>query len=272
MTVTPDQYIETMIVRFPSLFAGKGSTYDNSGMRILDDLVGGHRDDESLLAVLNFSPTKEYDHKYHTNKVWYGFKEVEELEFKDGKPLKFPIGDSVDVLECDKENHPEVVYWLDAGEYIPYEPYPHFDEMFSIMYRCPAVLTLSRDWLRALLFFHTECQQWFIDHESKYHYAFPLETQEKTDRHIEDMEQRFKDYKSDEAFSKDYECEYKGDMHDFEVRRWAIGKAKIDKFLVKTVKLIEDKLAEGQGSMVQGWSDGEFMDMIGDSMERPDLD
>lgn len=236
MKITPNQYIQTCIVKYPTLYAGKGLTYKDSKLRALDQLLNvlgnGIRNDEELAERFSFIPTTEYSDKYHTNDIYYGYKEFEEM-----KGFSFPKEPGIDCLDCDRKNYPDIIYWMKSSVH-PFRPYPSFDEKYSTIYQCPSILDFGPDWIDAILFFYKECQKWLVEHELEYSYAFPKPTEKETDRSIKEMEAALSKYDSNEKISEAYKREYHGDVYDFQVRRWKKEKARINKFLEKTISML----------------------------------
>jgi len=264
--LTPvDQFIVSAITRYPTLYGA--TSLKTAKLKVLDhtlNVVGnGVRDDEELaeyLTVTSGLTMADAERFINETGVMYGYTEANikrrsftndkgethEFTFGNGDPEDFYI-----TKEEEKANHPEIVYWV-TSEHHGFTPYPNFQEDYSTMFQAPSFMDLDVSWLEAALWFYKECQLWFVDNESQYHYAFPEANAKATERRTAEMQQYLKSdkYKTNEDISKAYECEFVGsvdnaqDVHNFQVARWAIEKARIDTFLTSTINLLETKLKE----------------------------
>lgn len=128
-------------------------------------------------------------------------------------------------------------------------PYPNFQKQYSTFWQMPLDV-LSLEWLEELEWFYKKCEAFFAsDNVGHYSGAFPgkgsnsysVESQSKI------FEGRRKEGQTEEewkaAISKDWSCEFDGDVEAFCLRNWAQKKAKIDTFLEETLKEIGNQIA-----------------------------
>lgn len=248
--ITADTYIMNMINEYPTLYAAE--SYKKAKIKVLDQLLNvignGIRDDEELTEQLEgIDPeiTMADIAKYVSGeKIYYGYTKITTYE-ENGKII-FTSPDNTGktyygVLESEKDNYKDVVYWMECTRH-PHRPYPNFDEKYSTIYQCPSFLSLHPSFIEAAIEFYEYVKEWLVDNESKYHYAFPCDTEQKTEKRTKDITLNMAKYKTWDEISEAYGTEYKGDVYQFQVDRWARDKERIFQFLEKTLEMLKEKL------------------------------
>lgn len=124
-------------------------------------------------------------------------------------------------------------------------PYPNFKEQFSLVHRDVRLEDIPDEWLEEAIWFYAECRKFFDGpNANHYHGAYPHAKPRPWDAEswAKAMEERRVKTKTEEEFfalvTKDYECEFRGDLDDFLVRRWAKEKARITKFITETINML----------------------------------
>jgi hypothetical protein len=153
--------------------------------QLLNVIGNGIRDNDDLREHLTFRSryTRKEADLWIKNKIFYGYKEVEKTPVPG---LPFPIGDPITLREDQRKDHSEIVYTELSPKY-PFSPYPNFKKEYSTIWRCPAYLDLSNDWLEMAIEFYKYCRVWLKKNESKYSYAFPRPTKEETRRFLAEV-------------------------------------------------------------------------------------
>lgn len=242
--LTPKQYINRALKLHPTLYVGKGTSYEEARMKVLDQLLNtngnGIRDNEELEYELknHGDIVENFDPRWFEYDVVYGYKNVKEFQ-----QFVFPMfsDDDVTCFEYEKDCHPDVKHWLESTVY-PFNPYPNFDKEYSTIYQCPDFLNLGDEWIQEAIDFYEHCYMWLMENENKYSYAFPKATEKETLRTIEDFKQCISRYDSYDAVTEAYGTEYNGNVYDFIERRWIKEKARIFEFIEETIALLKGKL------------------------------
>lgn len=245
MTFAFEDFFKKTVCSYPSLYANNDIRV--SKMKVLDQLLNtvgnGIRDDEELIEYLNEYKkigSSDFD-RYLTEKTYTGYTRLEE-PFEPGEK-QYPDINSVvsyGTLENDRYKYPEVILWR-KNRINGFTPYPNFQEEYSLVYTCPVFFSLGKDWIEAAIFFYTACQQWFVNNEKSYHYAFPTNNKKADERLVKELEETFKKYDSFEAISLDYNTQYNGDVPKFLVLRWEKELTRINSFLFKTIEYLSTK-------------------------------
>lgn len=243
--LSPRQYVIQSVVAFPTLYCGRD--YDDVAVRVFDQLFNvngnGICDSKELANHVRGYPIDEAGtEKYFRGEVaCWGYENVK--KFPSGN--EYPVGhSSVVALESDKHLYPNIKYWLDNTMY-DWTPYPNFKEDYSIIYRSN-FLTYGDEWLKAAIWFYERAYAFFMERSQHYPYAFPCKTKQETNRRTKDMEEMLKKYSSFEEISEAYECEFNGDVVDFQTRRWNKELERILKFIVNTIDLLKSNLKDKQ--------------------------
>ncbi len=123
-------------------------------------------------------------------------------------------------------------------------PYPNFKKNYSTIYSVP-LKDLPTDWLEGVLWYYEECKTYFENGANGYSYAYPSDMNS-DEQLIKFMEKHRKEGQTEEEFfaavSKAYKLEYRGDVQDFQKRKWDKEKARILAFIGDTVKYIKEEL------------------------------
>lgn len=242
--LSPRQYVLQSVMAYPAIYNGK--CYDDVAVRVFDQLFNvngnGIRDSKELAKQVRGFPIDEAEaEKYLKGEpIFWGYEKVKKIGDTD-----LPIGpSSVVALDCEKHLHPNIKYWLKNTRY-DWTPYPNFKEDYSIIYRSN-FLTYGDEWLKAAILFYEQAYAFFMEHPQRYLYAFPCATENETKRRTKDMEEMLKKYSSFEEISEAYECEFNGDVVDFQTRRWNKELERILKFIVNTIDLLKSNLKDKQ--------------------------
>lgn len=248
MSLTLDQYVITQIHRFPTLYGSTGS-YEVSKMKVLDhflNVIGnGIRDNEELSYAINDIDTslsmKDIE-KYIHNDLYYGYYKTETIG--DGE-FSIEIADSssesIVVIGNEKDKHPDIKKWIEVGAY-DFDPYPNFQEEYSTIYQCPQYLELDPSFISGAIEFYEYVIKWFEENESKYHSAFPCDTDKKTAQRTEDLSGFLKSYETKQEIYEAYGCEFNGDLEDFQIRLWNKEKTRIFSFIDQTINKLKNSL------------------------------
>lgn len=245
---TPEEYVSLCIDTYPTLYTGR-ALYE-SRMKVFDQLFNvignGIRDNKELKQELKFRGKVVSDpYKWILNDIWYGYKEIKEVNLGNGKTIKFPRGESSSYfLEEEKKDHPEILYWVKSEKY-PFAPYPNFQKRYSTVWQCSDFVKLGNKWITVAIQFYKYCKEWFNEENWKlYHEAYPKETLEKTSKVEQDYLNAFfrYGYTSNEEISKAYEFEYNGNIQDFLTGIWEVEKERIFSFIDETISMLEAHL------------------------------
>lgn len=236
---TPQEHVLTQLVTYPSLYSF--STFDAVKLKVLDQLLNvignGVRDTEELLENLKvvLVDISTASRLITSEPLYYGYYKVRKIgSFEMGE------GDSIDVLESDRVNYPDVVYWLEASRHSDFAPYPNFKEDYSIVYRSDFHL-LGPDWAEAAIWYYKQAQKFFETTPEKYHYAFPCASDRESNNQLADFTERLKSYANNEEISIAYELEYTGDPAEFLTRRWQKELTRINQFIANTITKLENQ-------------------------------
>lgn len=168
--LTPDEYVQLQIVMYPTLFAGFNTTYEESKMKVFDQMLNvvgnGIRDNDELIEAVTKVPTTRYSEKYLKEKLFSGYTEVDEIPLGDGeKVIVRPKGSYYCIcLESEKEKFPMIKYWLEGRPHA-FDPYPNFKEQYSVIYQAPKFLELGKEWIEAAIWFYESCREYFEKEE-----------------------------------------------------------------------------------------------------------
>lgn len=248
--ITVDAYVMNCIKHYPSLYSAP--SYYKAKMKVLDQLLNvignGIRDNEELIEQLEMTDTNITmdDIAKHVSgeKLFYGYTKVTTYE-EDGKVV-FTSPDRTGksyngVLESEKDQYPDVVYWIECS-YNEHKPYPNFKEEYSTIYKCPRYLKLDPSFIEAAIEFYEYVKEWFNDNEAHYSYAFPCATKQETDRRLKEIKQYMTKYKTWDEISEAYGIEYKGDLYQLQIDRWTKEKKRIFQFIEKTLTLLKENI------------------------------
>lgn len=163
--------------------------------------------------------------------------------------ISVPAGTQVsDVLPPENAERPKYM-----EDYV-FTPYPNFNKQYSLVWRMP-LAAIPTAWLEEAVWFYGECQKFFAGPDANnYSYAYPPAKQNSSNglaRWQEIVDRRRAEGQDDAqlaaSMTKDYEVEYRGDLEDFLIRRWAKEKAKIDAFITETLTLLHGELTSRTG-------------------------
>lgn len=245
----PEDYILSRINAYPSLYGS--DSYERSKIKVLDQLLNvignGIRDDEELADDLKvFKFDRERAMKICSGEpTWYGYYQTREII-----PGHFMgEGDSITVLESEKENHPDIVYWMENKREsyrnmrmgIPnvWNPYPNFDKKYSTLYTTN-IKEYGPEWRAEILWFYTKCLEYFNGDCSSYHAAFPCSTVYQTEQAIEGIKKFTAKYTTYQEITDAYGVEFKGDYGQFLVDRWVKEKARILEFINNAIAELQE--------------------------------
>lgn len=225
---TPDDYVLACVDEYPSLYSA--STFERAKLRVYDQLfnVIGNGLSTSDLKYRKFNRDRALRF-CNGEQAYYGY-------FKSKKIGDFEMGEgeSITVGEWERDNHPEVVFWMDCG-YCSWRPYPNFNKQYSIIWESDFKEIAGPKWVAEAVWYYKKCREWLENNEHEYHGAYPTGDDYKDARYLEDMKKQRERYESDEDFSKAYNIEYTGDMVDFMKRRWQANKEKIFQYIDETI-------------------------------------
>lgn len=242
-----DQLVIGYIKEFPTLYQGK--SYNESKMKVLDYLLNvignGIRDNDELREELS-----KIDHSVEMcdirdivsgEKIYTGYAEVKDYG-EGGFSYTMPVLDSAicSVPESKKHNYPEVIYWSESY-YHPHELYPNFQEKYSTIYICPSYFDIDDSFIEGAIEFYKYALQWLKDNESKYHYAFPKQSEEESQEIVKSFSKKLSSYDCKDSVSEAYGCEFTGDVYDFLVSRWQKEKNRIIDFINQSISKLEEK-------------------------------
>lgn len=223
--LSPDEYLWSVIVAYPSLYARP--TMERAKLAVLDQLLNvtgnGIRDDAELIDALRRRPQvpSESDAlRFIGKEMFYGYRSVRTIA---GHLYPDSTDDSVAVLDEDRHLHPEVKLWVPCrqpGPDKPWVPYPNFDARYSAV-SIPAFRGLGPAWRNTAIWFYEEARRFFEAHPENYHYAYPSNRPERDAGLIQSFEKAYPRYGSHEAFGEAYGVPFHGDFDDFARRRWA---------------------------------------------------
>lgn len=206
--LTPKQMVIKDVGRWPELYAGQ---YEQSRFRVMDQIFNvngnGIRSKADFLAYISV-------------------------------PAGTPISD---VVPPDTAVKPK---WGDDVR----APYPNFQTRYSLVGDCP-MKDIPTDWLEEMIWFYNECINFFNGpNVSAYSHAYPCTSTigSSLESWTESLAKRRKEGQTDAehyaAITKDYECEFNGDVEEFVKRRWATELARIMSFINDTIAAAEKEL------------------------------
>lgn len=252
---TPEQYILKAVGTYPTLYSN--DTYDKVRYSVLDQIFntignGIHDIKEFEYQDYDFEGAKKYITEESLFYGWHKddciFKFLNEGEsfitYKQGAK-------SIDVLDSERVNHPEIGDWVKCTRTGIKNPYPNFQEEYSMVLDKEFTFSdLGSEWIKEAIWYYQESLKYFQDSESykSYHYAFPkydsYHKRDVTEKSLKDFQRHIAGkYASYEALSEAYGVEgYNGDDYDFLCRRWNQERARIIEFINETIKMLESKL------------------------------
>ena len=233
----PNEYVLRTASWCPIRYAD--TTFDAVKLRVLDTLFNvtgnGIRDHQELLQCLTVA---EFDRDLalrccNGEPVYFGYTQT--LKFVEADFQKeFPQGDPIMVLEDDRPNHPEIVYWM-KNKRFEWNPYPNFNKQYSIVWRSN-FRELGPAWSEAAVWFYTKCDEWFDNHSSKYSYAYPHHDEQQTRKYLDGMIKNRTQYDSDQAFAEAYGAEsFDGNMDQFFRQKWQRELKRIREYIQETI-------------------------------------
>lgn len=238
---TPDNYVLAQLSLHPSLYSC--NTLDAAKLKIFNQLFNvignGVRDHDELIEELTVDPAIDLSSavKYITDEdIYYGFYKVKKIgSFEMGE------GDSIDSIDSERVNHPKVKYWLKVRRDFKFNPYPNFNENYSIVHRSDFHL-LGKEWAEAAIWFYKKSREFFQTSPEHYWNAFPQATERETKNQLDDFVSRLTAYSNNDEISTAYELEYTGNPEQFLELRWQKELARINEFITSTITKLETYL------------------------------
>lgn len=247
--LTPDEYVTRSITRHPSLYASvspeiaKLAIYDHTfnvignGLLLEDFQYEAPTPEEYAQAAKWFS----------CSKLFAGYTQVV-TEDNWTRPVGVP---SVYVLEEEKANHPQVLYWVKYLSRTRFVPYPNFQKQYSQVWDSKEfnLTMLSSEWAKAADWFYAQCQAFFLDEEQVLHYFRAFPGQYPLENVLREWRAALKKYDSTEAISQAYGYEFEGDPSNdddvarFCVRGWVQHREQVLAFLAETRDLLATRMA-----------------------------
>lgn len=245
-----DEYVKRCICEYPSLYVTP--TYEESRMKILGYFFNS----------INYGlpPMKEFRYglkhlkqktdlsrleKYFSEKFYDGYYNAQEIKLSGDKIFLVPANDSKqvhNVLESERVNYPDIKLWY-ANRYHPFTPYPYFKTRHSIVHDSPMFRFFPDDWIQGGIDYYEHCKKWFNSDAVKNYSYYYVERNEKS---LTSQLNAF-GTRTNEQITKDWECEYTGDVHDFKVRIWQKEKQRILLFIDETLDILYKELKSRKG-------------------------
>jgi len=255
--MTPDQYTKSHIVDYPTLFAK--STFEESKRTVMGGVFNSLCSEvNETLELFKWEPNQEllnqYSDKYHTNKIFWGYEKILTYSNDDGTPIldgngeemtyPDPSCESITVLECDKDKHPEIKMWMEATKHT-HNPYPNFQKKYSVLWN--GLDNIPDDWRKEAITYYQWCLDYFNDPKqySHFHHAFPKADENDTQRTIDEYKRFIENnpkYPTHQDVTDAYGgVEYNGDMPDFIHRLWEKTRQEYITFIKETLTLLNDE-------------------------------
>lgn len=241
---------------YPSLYHGK--TFKEMKLKVMDHLfnvIGNGLNREVFLT--SYSSENKYpdnyeeipEEYYNGTQLFYVYTRLKEYT-DENTSRSFKM---VDFNSCLNKVLTEKE--LIGVEYVhktpltihDFHPYPNFQKEYSAIWGCPEIFDI--DWLINIKWFYEECLDYF---KSDWIYldfqAIPKDLNDtkwgrKVEEQVRFFNLTFERYRKDEesfeeCISREYECEYTGDVKDFMRRRFLLENDRRVSFIEETLEYI----------------------------------
>ena len=264
--MTPEEYIYASIENWPSLYVK--NDFELIKFKIYDDLINKLSSYETTEEFIDgISKNKEIDFdrvkRYLNEKSFNGYSDAEKINIGT-KEIVLPKSNTCivnNIFEDEKEKYPNVIYWqinnnndnvekniLEKKGLIidtKFSPYPNFQKKYSTLWNNKDDLLnkLPIEWIEEFIWFYQTSLQAINDGCYKNYSQFPTGSEKEDKSRMIEM-QKFINNKSNEQISKDYDCEYNGDLFDFMSRRWEKQKIEYELFINEIIEVLADSLSK----------------------------
>lgn len=251
---TPEQYVRKAVGTYPTLYAFP--TFDRARFAVMDHVFNTVGNGLILEDFLYKDYNFEIADKFLTGeKIFEGYHkdDCKVLYIQDnGEPCYHSnySADPITVLDSERVNYPDYVYWIECSRHGTKNPYPYFKKSYSPVYAGDFDFNaLGTEWIKESIWYYQQALKYFESDDCKsYQAAFPYydsyQQRDLTHHRLEDFKKHTEGkYESYEELSKAYGVAgYNGDDYDFLCRRWNKEHTRIKKFINDTIKMLEEQL------------------------------
>ncbi len=254
--VSFDKALNYCVNCHPTLFNGK--SFEDVKLKVMDHLlntIGNGLEKEDFLSQFSYKDeNKEYyksiPEKYYNGiPLFYAYSKIHKtIKLSNGEFYKFPdVNSTIDGAFTEEElKSVEHAISIPVGIY-DFHPYPNFQKKYSIIWDSPKIF--NKDWLINIKWFYEKCLEYLSsDKIYEYSQAIPkdlddLKWDKKVEEQVRFFNSTFERYRIgeesfEECISREYECEYTGDVKDFMVRRFLKENERRKNFCIETIEYI----------------------------------
>lgn len=246
----------------------KKNDFELTKFKVYDSLLNELNSSTNVEEFIDsISKTKDIDYervkRYLNERSFNGYDKVEKIDLGTREIITTSSSNPIvkNIFEDEKNQYPEVIYWQtnniskDIDKIMlerrgvelntKFSPYPNFDKKYTVLWNTKDELLdkLSSEWIKEIIWFYETSLQAINNGCFKDNNQFPTGSEKEDNRRIEDMSKMIKD-KSFEQISKDYECEYNGDLFDFMSKRWDKKKNEYESFINEMLEVLNDSLSQ----------------------------
>lgn len=252
--MTPEVFIAKSIIDYPMLYAVRDN-YEASKLLVLEQLFNVIGNGLSLDKI-NKQKTSADMNRLEltlTQDLFDGYAKIEQVikigsEFHVFPDFNTQVANAC--LDSEKEKYPQVAYWNKVINQQPTRsPYPNFQKEYSAVWKCK-IDKISNEWIETAIFYYESMQEYFNSNPNDYHYSYPCESEQKTEKTKNEMIKWIQNYfdrgefKSNQDVTNAYQSEFNGieRIDEFMSNRWQTELNRIKSFINETLEMLHAQL------------------------------
>ena len=180
--LTPADFIIRTVNAHPALYAS--ASYNESRFRVFDHVFNVIGNGSVMSDFIGESLTADENNLcqkwFNCERAAYGYTKTIKIE-RNGKILEIANieeGGTLVVPITEKENHPEIVYWVEFDCDYSKDPYPNFDKQYSTVWQHDSIEfdIFGKDWFESAIWYYNKCREYFVDSSKSYNFAYAFPT------------------------------------------------------------------------------------------------